>query len=79
MNRPPGRTNGAVAGAVCGEAQGLWQSNDSAPPQWQQGLSPRQIGAVLDHRRALPDLPLPAELQRDLGRSWREYGARCEQ
>jgi len=76
MNRPPGRTNGAVAGAVCDESQRLWQSNDSAPAQWQQGLSPAQIRQVRDHRRTSPDLPLRAAFQRSIGRSWIAYAAR---
>jgi hypothetical protein len=75
---PPTKANATVAGGVRGQAEILTQANHNEASDWRQGLSAHQLRAVADHRRSRPFEPLPPALQRDLGRSWRQYVARLK-
>lgn len=67
---PPKRDNGRCGASTVGDTERLGKLKYSATSTWQVGLSQQQLSAIADHRRARPNDPLPAPLQRDLGRAW---------
>lgn len=42
-------------------------------PAWQRGLGPELIAQIARHRCSRPSAPLPAEVQRRVGRNWIEH------
>ena len=74
---PPEKEKGAqenLGALECANPSGIGSNNDTRiVPLWQRGLNAELLAQIARHRSSKPTTQLPAAIQREVGRRWREY------
>ena len=74
--RTPHNDNARLPAGTVDNTKQLGCADDNATPHWQQGVPRQLVARVLDYRHSHPLEPLPAALQRELGRRWLAFARR---